>query len=66
MASGLRAATKHSSAKSLGSFVELGSASSSDFEPIDLEEEEMSAQADSFAKTSQQGAVKKNDKISSQ
>ena len=39
MASGLRGASKRSSSRSLGSFVEVGS-SSSEFEPVDLEEME--------------------------
>lgn len=51
MASGFRVPAKHSSAKSLGSFVEVGSASSSDFEPVELEEGELS-QGESDTSTS--------------
>lgn len=40
MASGLKKGPKSVSTKSLGSFVDIQSASSSDFEPVDLEDME--------------------------
>lgn len=58
MSSGLRkASAQRNSSKSLGSFVEVHSSSSSDFEPVDLEDMDSHSGGEGEAKSSVQTAV---------
>lgn len=51
---GLRRGLKANSSRSLGSFVDVHSASSSDFEPVDLEDMESADEGEGTAPTTRQ------------